>query len=339
MVVAVNAAGGSTTVYRTNTGSCYHTSGCSYLKSKIECTLYDAVKVYGLRACSKCKPPQLDSQSTTPTTKVTTPPSVKSTTQQTAKDTTQPGTKSSATTPTTAPKKIETLPIESNIPIQSSQQTEYSDNVSKSPANQSVGFSPDTAMLGITVLFFGGILFLNLSSKKRLSEENEELSREVKRLSIENKTIRTECNANVEQVKLEAFQRKKEYEQKVRELEHALQNAKENAERDVYLKIYGGKSALECAGAPTDCYISPDGYPAQMGPKKYGNRFSVFVSASGKCYHSRKGCSNASIEVHYLQAKESGKVPCSICCPIPPDLSWYEKYNDIRRIKEKYHIF
>lgn len=51
---------GYTVVYRTKTGECYHREGCRNLKSKIEVTLYDAVNVYGLRACSICNPPTLD---------------------------------------------------------------------------------------------------------------------------------------------------------------------------------------------------------------------------------------------------------------------------------------
>ena len=45
------------TVYKTNTGSKYHTSGCSYLrKSKIAISL-SAAKAEGLTPCSRCNPP------------------------------------------------------------------------------------------------------------------------------------------------------------------------------------------------------------------------------------------------------------------------------------------
>lgn len=57
---AVSADSNSTdnvTVYRTKSGECYHSQGCSYLKSCIETTLNDA-KSRGLRPCSRCKPPQ-----------------------------------------------------------------------------------------------------------------------------------------------------------------------------------------------------------------------------------------------------------------------------------------
>ncbi len=44
-------------VYITNTGECYHRGTCSYLKSKIETTKAKAQAI-GLRACSRCRPPE-----------------------------------------------------------------------------------------------------------------------------------------------------------------------------------------------------------------------------------------------------------------------------------------
>lgn len=58
LLVFVSAANGNTTVYVTRTGSCYHRSGCSYLKSKIQTTLSAAV-AEGYSACSRCDPPKL----------------------------------------------------------------------------------------------------------------------------------------------------------------------------------------------------------------------------------------------------------------------------------------
>ena len=48
----------SSVVYRTKTGECWHTGGCSSLsKRKIETTVAEA-KSMGLRACKRCNPPQ-----------------------------------------------------------------------------------------------------------------------------------------------------------------------------------------------------------------------------------------------------------------------------------------
>jgi len=50
----------SQTVYRTQTGACYHESWCRHLaKSKIAITLQEAESI-GLRACSKCDPPVVE---------------------------------------------------------------------------------------------------------------------------------------------------------------------------------------------------------------------------------------------------------------------------------------
>lgn len=62
-VAEVNAfaADGSTVVYITDTGKCYHTEKCSCLrKSKHEISLEEAV-IAGYSACSKCKAPELTS--------------------------------------------------------------------------------------------------------------------------------------------------------------------------------------------------------------------------------------------------------------------------------------
>ena len=45
----------SETVYVTRTGSKYHKSGCSYLKSKYAITKADAIE-QGYTPCSRCKP-------------------------------------------------------------------------------------------------------------------------------------------------------------------------------------------------------------------------------------------------------------------------------------------
>lgn len=62
LVSPVLAAGGSTVVYITRTGECYHAGECRFLqKSKIEITLSDAV-ARGYRACKVCRPPSLGSE-------------------------------------------------------------------------------------------------------------------------------------------------------------------------------------------------------------------------------------------------------------------------------------
>ena len=62
LTTSVMAYNGDAYVYVTRTGECYHRDGCSYLKSRIEITLQEAVD-RGYRACSRCSPPRLGSGS------------------------------------------------------------------------------------------------------------------------------------------------------------------------------------------------------------------------------------------------------------------------------------
>ena len=48
---------GNLIVHITRTGECYHTAGCSYLKSDIEITLKEAY-TRGYRPCERCNPPR-----------------------------------------------------------------------------------------------------------------------------------------------------------------------------------------------------------------------------------------------------------------------------------------
>ena len=51
--VSVVEVNDSETVYRTRTGKKYHKENCSYLKSKIETTVSEAISM-GLEPCSRC---------------------------------------------------------------------------------------------------------------------------------------------------------------------------------------------------------------------------------------------------------------------------------------------
>ena len=105
--VSAMAASGSTTVYITNTGECYHTSTCRYLKkSKISITLQEAVN-RGYRACKVCKPPQLSKEASTrsapnATPKPTSTPKPTPTPTPTPKPTPKP-TKAPTPKPTSTP--------------------------------------------------------------------------------------------------------------------------------------------------------------------------------------------------------------------------------------------
>lgn len=64
--------------------------------------------------------------------------------------------------------------------------------------------------------------------------------------------------------------------------------------------------------------------------KPYGS-YTVFVSAGGKRYHARRGCSNASTPIHFFE-REKGLAPCSLCVKpgIYPDKApdWYQQIKN-----------
>ena len=58
------AVSGRTTVYRTKTGTHYHTADCRFLgKSKVKTTLTAAVNEFHLTPCSVCNPPSFEEES------------------------------------------------------------------------------------------------------------------------------------------------------------------------------------------------------------------------------------------------------------------------------------
>lgn len=95
------ADNGDTIVYVTKTGECYHTAGCSYLKSSIAISLAEAAENY--RPCSRCNPPVLD----TPQPRLPTRPSTGSTTAPQTTPTTR-------TEPYTPPDEEEVSPQKSS---------------------------------------------------------------------------------------------------------------------------------------------------------------------------------------------------------------------------------
>ena len=136
------------------------------------------------------------------------------------------------------------------------------------------------------------------------------------------------------------------------------QQAKEAAERKKqweverahYISMFGDRSTLTLAGAPPNCYIGSDMLPAcKDGQEKWGNGYTVYMTSSGQAYHSC-GCriikKNYSTPVNAYSAKTGYRWykgiqrfhPCSYCQPVLPDLTWYERYKEIKSIREKYEI-
>ena len=101
------ADNGDTIVYKTNTGKCYHRGTCGYLHSKIEITLAEAVEE-GLRPCSRCKPPKLDSKNSakTPAPTIDTYVAYSSISNPTPKPTARPATSSTTSSSKTGNRSV-----------------------------------------------------------------------------------------------------------------------------------------------------------------------------------------------------------------------------------------
>lgn len=175
-------------------------------------------------------------------------------------------------------------------------------------------------VLGLVVgPFLGGAVFTPIvdavkwkldEPKRKEQEERERQAREAKR------ALEKQARQRAEEAKRQQFER----------------------EKAEYTALYGGKSAEEAAGMPDWAEIGPDGLPKEKGVIGYGEIFTRYVSASGKCYHSRWNCCGAMIGVHVTRAKWNGRRPCSKCGGALPDLRWYTEYQKIQRIKKKYGI-
>lgn len=107
---------GNLIVHITRTGECYHTAGCSYLKSDIEITLKEAY-TRGYRPCERCKPPRYSEGTKENDKKVS--PNVKSnedSNNTTRATTTRTNTKKTNTTQTNAKNTDNSSGKHSNLP-------------------------------------------------------------------------------------------------------------------------------------------------------------------------------------------------------------------------------
>lgn len=133
---------------------------------------------------------------------------------------------------------------------------------------------------------------------------------------------------------------------KTRELERAnhrietLSDALFVADKRYYALLYEGKTREEIANAPDGCFIGEDELPyTKTGCDdlhKWGD-FTVFMSSKGRCYHSVFGCSGANVPINAVNLP-NGLRRCAKCSIKDFDLTWYNKYRQIKRIIDKYSI-
>jgi len=143
---------------------------------------------------------------------------------------------------------------------------------------------------------------------------------------------------------------KRQRERKRLEEVERLKQEEYFAKKQEYEKTYKGVSVLALAQAPKDCLVGEDGLPAcKKGDEKWGIEYTVYMTASGGSYH-KKDCRiiqrKMFFPINAYEALHGSKSfrgnhhnhPCSICNPVLPDMSWYERYKKIESIKKRYEI-
>ena len=112
------------------------------------------------------------------------------------------------------------------------------------------------------------------------------------------------------------------------------------AERKKYAELYQGKSLLALSGAPEGAWLDNAGNPHMKAPGST-DVFTVFVTASGACYH-KSGCARmkrgAPRKINVRLAQKLGKLPCSCCKPMETLPEWVTECERIRCICRQYAI-
>lgn len=135
--------------------------------------------------------------------------------------------------------------------------------------------------------------------------------------------------------------RRSAYQNRQKYLESLRKKAQFETERQEYQKLYGGKDPRTLVNMPHQYEIGPDDFPKEVGAAKdWGPSLTVYLSASGQCYHKRPGCSGAHIPVNIFDDRLLSKRPCGNCRPENrrPSFRWYSEYKRIQDIKETYKI-
>lgn len=104
-----------------------------------------------------------------------------------------------------------------------------------------------------------------------------------------------------------------------------------------YLELQGGVS--ENFVVPPHVTIGEDGLPCGDDASErvpWGESYTFFCTPGRSTFH-RHGCAHAGIlRVHALDVP--GMIPCKTCHPELPDLSWYDDYVRIRKMKQDYNL-
>lgn len=322
MVLSMNtyADNGDSIVHITRSGDCYHSAHCSYLKSDIEITLYEATKA-GYRRCSRCNPPIYDGG----TEKYTEPQAnsfVDTNLEITAHDT-------SDVSPKSTPASIEvTTAFSENI----------DDIIKNVPTNSTVSssyVSSATSASDTTSKSSATIAKSSVDNPNKVSANAKEATKTDD--SDSSFILLAICGA----VGLIFYKFYKNNKDEQKNQKQSDEQEKYETERQRYYVIYAGKNPLDLVNVPDGTFLK-DGFPCTRSADNslYGD-YTVYVGEkSFSTFHFNPHCGGATLRpTNYYSAHLLQHCPkCATGKIKLPQLEWYMKYIEIKQIKEKYNI-
>lgn len=325
-------ASGSSSAYR------YHArSSCPSLSHSVvaEITLEEAAR-RGFTACSRCHPPKLDFDvSATPRPKTE-------------------GGGSGSSSSSRRMYQSQSFASSSTVPDGSTTMVSPSN-----PSSKSTSHKIPAEFIFFLAFIAGCYIVIHVIVKRRerkAKEERQRLEQEKREKEAHDKWLEEkktkEAERKAAQEKQEEIMRKrldewqKQHDERRRKEEEDRRSRREAFERkkQEYLDLYGGRSTLECCSAPPFCFIGEDGLPAckdGLAIEKWGYGYTFYKTPSGKVFHS-PDCKYArrhdAIPVNAHDAKHHIIYSCGYCRPVVPDLTWYDRYRQIKTLRERYGI-
>jgi len=127
-----------------------------------------------------------------------------------------------------------------------------------------------------------------------------------------------------------------------------LKQQKFEEEKEKYTQLYGGKDICELAHIPNDIIFDDDNLPHKYSLhfnqldlfETHKDEYTVYISLrrNSSLYHRSPNCLKSPYKINYCHIWKSGLKPCKKCNPTTDDLQWYQKYIEIKQIKDKYNI-
>lgn len=294
--IAVFAYNGDTSVFITDSGTKYHSYGCSYLESVNETTLKKAVES-GYTPCSRCNPPIPDFDYTV----LHELPESSSGSNSSSRNVPQKDGSTSNVKPT------------SN---KTTNQTKKNDDKESDMKCFLIGL-----LLGVIA---ASIIWLRIKWKSDDGWMNS-LQRE-RDISSKSREIIKQSENEIKNLKRELS----DETQKAIDRKNDLSDlANMFLTPEVLLPLSGAPEG-HSINLADDCPCSPGDPPWGSAYTFY------IASLAASCYHSQSGCCGAKTKINAETLRFLEMRPCTKCNPKLPDLAWYYKYQKLVGLMNRY---